>query len=301
MLTCELGRRRLLASRLGAGHGPGDTVHPLLATRRLGWMRRRVGPRRDWKRVNAIVASRARPESHICMAVFKPTATRSGACGAESSPKAGAPSALDRFDNASPVRPLSGRPSGGCLCGREAPFQGLSMSGIASMADGSPSKRARRLLPNSTYECGPQHAPTPSAGAVVFPARRGPWRRSMDLRAFLSHHARPLLTIGRRQRRCRRLRATQSSKHLAIWARAAPASPFHQSIGARPSPRCSTPGSKVVVTMEPFSRHGHVFKLHGAGPCQQPATVVLGVRPANTESRAWTPVRLGSSACSTLR
>lgn len=62
-----------LASRL-APHalGHATTVHPLLANiDRLGWLRGAAACRRDWKRVQAIVASRA-PQARYAWTVFKP-------------------------------------------------------------------------------------------------------------------------------------------------------------------------------------------------------------------------------------
>jgi NADPH:quinone reductase-like Zn-dependent oxidoreductase len=62
-----------LASRLGArAMGPATTVHPLLANfDRLGWLGGAWASRRDWKRVHAIVASRA-PKAHYAWTLFKP-------------------------------------------------------------------------------------------------------------------------------------------------------------------------------------------------------------------------------------
>ncbi len=63
----------LLASRLGVrAMGHATTVHPLLANfDRLGWLRGPLVCRREWRRVRAIVASRA-PKASYAWTLFKP-------------------------------------------------------------------------------------------------------------------------------------------------------------------------------------------------------------------------------------
>jgi NADPH:quinone reductase-like Zn-dependent oxidoreductase len=63
----------LLASRLGVrAMGHATTVHPLLDNiDRLGWLRGPLASRREWKRVHAIVASRA-PKARYAWTLFKP-------------------------------------------------------------------------------------------------------------------------------------------------------------------------------------------------------------------------------------